>query len=50
MQNMRTRIAHLGGKMEVENAPNTQLTFTLPISQQSLTNEEIATLSKVTNG
>jgi two-component system sensor histidine kinase DesK len=50
MQNMRTRIAHLGGKMEVENTPNTQLTFTLPISQQSLTNEEIATLSKVTNG
>jgi signal transduction histidine kinase len=50
MQNMRTRIAHLGGKMEVENTPNTQLTFTLPISQQSLTNKEIATLSKVTNG
>jgi two-component system sensor histidine kinase DesK len=35
IQNMRTRIAHLGGKMAVENAPNTQLTFTLPISQQS---------------
>ena len=32
MQNMRTRIDHLGGKMEVNNTPNTQLQFTLPIA------------------
>ena len=50
MQNMRTRIEHLGGKMEIENAPNTQLIFTLPITQQSQTNDVIATLSNVTNG
>jgi two-component system sensor histidine kinase DesK len=34
MQNMRTRIVHLGGKMEVENVPNTQLKFTLPMTDQ----------------
>lgn len=50
MQNMRTRIEHLGGKMKIENAPNTQLIFTLPITQQSQTNDVIATLSNVTNG
>jgi two-component system sensor histidine kinase DesK len=32
MQNMRTRIDNLGGKMEVNNVPNTQLKFTLPMT------------------
>jgi two-component system sensor histidine kinase DesK len=31
MQNMRTRIDQLGGKMEIEYNPNTQLKFTLPM-------------------
>jgi two-component system sensor histidine kinase DesK len=34
MQNMRTRIKQMGGKMEVNNNPNTQLKFTLPISEK----------------
>ena len=50
MQNMRTRIAHLGGKMAVRNAPKTQLTFTLPITEQSQINDVTATLSNVANG
>jgi two-component system sensor histidine kinase DesK len=50
MQNMRTRIDQLGGKMAVENDPNTQLTFTLHITGKSQTNDGITTLSNVTNG
>ncbi|MFT5634619.1 MAG: two-component system sensor histidine kinase DesK [Cognaticolwellia sp.] len=50
MQNMRTRIDQLGGEMVVENDPNTQLTFTLHITEKSQTNDGITTLSNVTNG
>lgn len=50
MQNMRTRIDQLGGKMEVENDPNTQLIFTLHIAEKSQTNDGKTTLSNVTNG
>ena len=50
MQNMRTRIDQLGGKMEVENDPNTQLTFTLHIAEKSQTYDGNTTLSNVTNG
>ncbi|NQY63168.1 MAG: sensor histidine kinase [Alteromonadaceae bacterium] len=50
MQNMRTRIDQLGGKMEVENDPNTQLTFTLHIAEKSQTYDGKTTLSNVTNG
>lgn len=50
MQNMRTRIDQLGGKMEVENDPNTQLTFTLHITEKSQASDEITTLNNVTNG
>ena len=50
MQNMRTRIEQLGGKMEVENDPNTQLTFTLHIAEKSQTYDGKTTLSNVTNG
>lgn len=34
MVNMRTRINHIGGTMKVENTPNTQLLFTVPITVQ----------------
>ena len=50
MQNMRTRINQMGGEMNVVNAPNTQLTFTLPISEKSQTNEVIPTMNVITNG
>jgi two-component system sensor histidine kinase DesK len=50
MQNMRTRIDQLGGKMEVENDPNTQLTFTLQITEKIQANDGITTLGNVTNG
>lgn len=45
MQNMRTRIDQLGGKMEVESDPNTQLIFTLHIAEKSQTNDGKITLS-----
>ncbi|WP_019028537.1 sensor histidine kinase [Colwellia piezophila] len=35
MQNMRTRINHIGGSMNVVNAPNTQLQFIIPIIQNT---------------
>ena len=35
MQNMRTRITHLGGKMKVKNNPNTQLQFALPLTAKT---------------
>ena len=50
MQNMRTRIHQMGGEMNVVNAPNTQLKFTLPIPDKSQTNEVISTLTRATNG
>jgi hypothetical protein len=50
MQNMRTRIHQIGGKMNVVNTPNTQLKFTLPIAEKGQTNEVISTLTNATNG
>ncbi|WP_299941862.1 sensor histidine kinase [uncultured Microbulbifer sp.] len=50
MQNMRTRIDQLGGKMAVKNTPNTQLIFTLTLPEQSKTSDVKTTLMNVTNG
>jgi two-component system sensor histidine kinase DesK len=35
MQNMRTRINHIGGEMKIKNDPNTQLQFSIPISAKT---------------
>ena len=35
MQNMRTRINHIGGEMKIQNNPNTQLQFTLPMTAKT---------------
>jgi two-component system sensor histidine kinase DesK len=50
MQNMRTRINQMGGKMNVASVPNTQLKFTLPITAKIQNNEVISTLHTVANG
>ena len=50
MQNMRTRINQMGGEMNVVNAPNTQLKFTLPMPEKTQTNEVTSTLPRATNG
>jgi two-component system sensor histidine kinase DesK len=50
MQNMRTRINQMGGKMNVASVPNTQFKFTLPITAKSQNNKVISTLHTVANG